>query len=363
MAASRPDRSDGGGIVKSSVYVHLGTAVDRMPAWPLPPKYCRREAARDTFAAATADALRLEEWGYDWVSISEHHYMSGILAPSATVLAGAIAQATSTIKVALMGPILPLNNPIRVAEEVAMLDGISDGRVICMLLRGTPNEVLSYTTNPAESRDITQEGIELILRAWTEVVPFGWAGRYFDFRNVAVWPRTLQDPHPRVYGSGNSSESIVFAARHRMGIGVSYAPFHVVRRLVGLYRQECEAAGWTPGKDDVVYRTHCHVAHDDAEAERNVPEAAESPLMNVGRIANKALEAKLKSSDVHKISMPTRPALFGSPGRVVDQLGELSDAGVGVVDMGFNWPGLTPEQRGEAMEVYASRVIPQLRAV
>jgi len=329
----------------------------------MPPRYCPRVAARDTFADATSDAVNLEEWGFDWISVSEHHYMPGILAPSATVYAGALAQATSRIKIALMGPILPLNNPIRIAEEVAMLDGISNGRMICMLLRGTPNEVLSYSTNPNESRDLTQEAIDLVVRAWTESTPFGWAGRYFNFRNIAVWPRTLQSPHPRVFGSGNSSESVVFAAERRMGIGISYAPFPVVKRMVDLYRDECAKAGWTPTKDDVVYRTHIHIAESDAEAERNVPEADESPLMNVGRIANKALAAKLKLSALHTISMPTRPALFGSPARVVDQLGELSDAGVGVVDMGFNWPGLSAEQRRGSMEVYARHVIPQAHSI
>jgi alkanesulfonate monooxygenase SsuD/methylene tetrahydromethanopterin reductase-like flavin-dependent oxidoreductase (luciferase family) len=85
-----------------------------------------------------------------------------------------------------------------------MLDVMNEGRIVVLFLRGTPNEVLVYRANPDESREITQEGIELILRAWTEPQPFGWEGRYFNYRTVSVWPRTFQEPHPRVFSSGNT---------------------------------------------------------------------------------------------------------------------------------------------------------------
>jgi alkanesulfonate monooxygenase SsuD/methylene tetrahydromethanopterin reductase-like flavin-dependent oxidoreductase (luciferase family) len=105
------------------------------------------------------------------------------------------------IKIALLGPIVPSSNPIRVAEEVAMLDTLVPGRIVVGLLRGTPNEHLSYDLNPQEARERTDEGMELILRAWAEPQPFGWQGQYFQYRTVSIWPRPHRSPRPFT-GSG-----------------------------------------------------------------------------------------------------------------------------------------------------------------
>ena len=118
------------------------------------------------------------------------------------------------MKIALLGPLVPLINPVRAAEEIAMIDALSHGRVVVLFLRGTPNEHATYGTNPAETREITQEGVQLILRAWTEPQPFGWEGKYFRYRTISVWPRTVQDPHPPVFYSGNSDELAEFAGKH-----------------------------------------------------------------------------------------------------------------------------------------------------
>ena len=89
----------------------------------------------------------------------------------------------------MLGPIVPVSNPIRVAEEMAMLDTLAPGRIVVGLLRGTTNEYLSYDLNPKESRERTDEGMELILKAWNEPQPFGWQGKYFQYRTVSIWPR------------------------------------------------------------------------------------------------------------------------------------------------------------------------------
>lgn len=342
--------------MKSSAYVYVGVRLEQQVEWPMAPQDCPRDAAKITFTRAIDEARLLEQLGFDWVSVSEHHYMPGMLTPNALVLAGAIAQATSTITVALLGPILPLNNPVRVAEEVAMLDGLSNGRIMCLPLRGTPNEVLSYTINPDESREMTQEGIDLMVRTWTEPAPFAWYGRHYCYRMVASWPRTLQDPHPRLYGSGNSAESIAFAASRRMGIGISYVPIPMLAKIVGLYRDECAKAGWTPAKDDIIYRTHIHVSPTQKEAEETMPILDKSPLDNVGGVRSAKLQSKLAKG--HVFNLPKRPALFGGADEVIEQFAELSRAGIGVVDLGFAWPTLSVEQHQESMRCYSEKVMP-----
>jgi alkanesulfonate monooxygenase SsuD/methylene tetrahydromethanopterin reductase-like flavin-dependent oxidoreductase (luciferase family) len=84
----------------------------------------------------------VEELGFDWVSISEHHYSARILSPSPIVMASHLAAHLHKLMIAVLGPIIPLNNPVRVAEELAMLDNLTQGRLVVGLLRGTTNEYL-----------------------------------------------------------------------------------------------------------------------------------------------------------------------------------------------------------------------------
>ena len=88
------------------------------------------------------------------------------------------------------------------------------GRLRIGLLRGTPNEYITYGTNPWESRERCEEGALLIKRAFSEPEPFGWEGRYYRYRSVSVWPRPAQPGGPRILISGNSPDGAVFAGKH-----------------------------------------------------------------------------------------------------------------------------------------------------
>jgi alkanesulfonate monooxygenase SsuD/methylene tetrahydromethanopterin reductase-like flavin-dependent oxidoreductase (luciferase family) len=309
---------------------------------------------------AMEQTLLADELGFDWVSVSEHHYSPRILTPSPMIFAGAITQRIKRAKIAVLGPLLPLSNPVRVAEELAMLDVMSEGRLVVLFLRGTPNEVLVYRANPDETRDVTQEGVELILRAWTEPQPFGWEGRYFNYRTVSVWPRTLQEPHPRVFSSGNTPDSVPFAAHRRLGLALSFMPLSSIKQRVELYREEAAKAGWEPAADDVVYRFFGHVAETDEEARKNIGDNK----VDLRRIfaMNEAMLKKLMGNRA-ELQMMEKPFLFGGPTAVVDQIGALREAGVGIMDMAFTWPGISYEQQLRSMECFASHVIPQIRAL
>jgi alkanesulfonate monooxygenase SsuD/methylene tetrahydromethanopterin reductase-like flavin-dependent oxidoreductase (luciferase family) len=95
------------------------------------------------------------------------------------IAAAYIASHVPNIKIALLGPIVPQSNPVLLAEEMAMLDTMAEGRLIVGMLRGTTNEMMTYDLNPEESRERTDEGMELILRAWKEPEPLWLAGTAF----------------------------------------------------------------------------------------------------------------------------------------------------------------------------------------
>ncbi|MGH2610135.1 MAG: LLM class flavin-dependent oxidoreductase, partial [Tepidiformaceae bacterium] len=247
--------------------------------WPVPPDLCDRETASASLNLVLDQFQLADELGFDWVSVSEHHYAPRLMTPNPIVLAAAASQRTRNVKIALLGPLVPLVNPVRLAEEIAMFDAINGGRTVVLFLRGTPNEHVTYSPDaerPSQTREVTQEGVQLVLKAWTEPQPFAWHGDYFHYNQVAVWPRTLQDPHPPVFYSGNSRESIEFAARHRLNLAMGFSPVTVVAESIKLYRKLAQEAGWTPSNENVLYRARILVTDDDEQARdimaRTVPQ-------------------------------------------------------------------------------------------
>src|SRR6185437_1132543 len=127
--------------------------------WPVASAAYDTEIGVKAYAAIIERLKFVEELGFDWVSVSEHHYSPRILTPSPIVSAAFIAARLKRITIALLGPIVPHSNPVRVAEELAMLDTMAQGRLVVGLLRGTANEAMTYDLNPQEARERTDEGM------------------------------------------------------------------------------------------------------------------------------------------------------------------------------------------------------------
>ena len=160
--------------------------------------------------------------GFDGVTLNEHHQNSFGGLPNPNVVAGAVAQATKDYDVAIvqMGSTLSTNMPPnRVAEEYAMLDLLSEGRLIAGMPVGTPMDaLLAYGIRPLEQRERYVEAHDLILKAWTAREPFIWNGKHFQLPCVNVWPRPLQEPHPPVWVPGVASGSTwEMCAKHDHG--------------------------------------------------------------------------------------------------------------------------------------------------
>ena len=245
--------------------------------WPVPPAAYDPDAGTQAYQGMVERMQYVEELGFDWISVSEHHYSPRILTPNTAVSASYMAARSKKIKIAVLGPIVSQSNPVQVAEELAMLDNLAQGRLVVGLLRGTTNEYLTFGLNPSEARERTTEGMELILKAWTEPQPFGWQGRHYQYRTVSVWPRPLQQPLPPTYSLGTSRESCEFAARHHIGLGVSFAPFEVVAKSTRYYREECARHGWEPTPEQMLYRANILLAESDEEAQELLEKQRKGP--------------------------------------------------------------------------------------
>jgi alkanesulfonate monooxygenase SsuD/methylene tetrahydromethanopterin reductase-like flavin-dependent oxidoreductase (luciferase family) len=147
------------------------------------------------------------ECGFDAVCVNEHHSNGYGLMPSPNLIASALARRTNDTALCVMGNSLALYNPpTRVAEEFAMIDVISGGRLIAGFPVGTPMDTCyAFGQNPSMLRDRYYEAHDLVLRAWTEPDTFAFNGRFNQQRYVNVWPRPIQKPHPPIWIPGGGS--------------------------------------------------------------------------------------------------------------------------------------------------------------
>jgi alkanesulfonate monooxygenase SsuD/methylene tetrahydromethanopterin reductase-like flavin-dependent oxidoreductase (luciferase family) len=339
--------------------------------WPVPGSAYDPETGAEAYRDMVERVRFVEELGFDWVSVSEHHYSPRILTPSPPVSAAYLAARVDKIKIALLGPIVPVSNPIRVAEELAMLDTLAPGRIVVGLLRGTTNEYLSYDLNPKESRERTDEGMELILKAWTEPQPFGWQGRYFQYRTVSIWPRPQDRTRMPTYALGTSAEAGEFAARHHLGIGLSYGSFELMGKTARYYREQCARYGWEPGPDDIIYRANMILGEtDDAAEEALQRRDKQAPFP----VRSGLRDALLAADTTRNIAGEKRPAnvggvlpisFCGGPDRVVEQLRRCrEEMGAGVVDLSLQDPG-NSDVNGmvRALELFGKKVLPRIREI
>lgn len=321
--------------------------------WPASPEYCDASIAGRSMDRYLQMAELAEEVGFDWVSVSEHHYAPYQMTPNPLIMASAIVQRTKRVRMALLGPLVPLLNPVRLAEEIAMLDALSHGRIEVLFLRGTPNEHNTYNTPVEKTRSMTQEGIDLILKAWRETQPFGWEGENYQFSTISVWPTITQKPNPPVFGSGNSDESVIFAAQRRMGIAFSFAPPEVVKKWIELYRAECAKEGWEPTPEHVIYRGIIHIAPTDVQADAELTAHFGQKAEEAGKLQSKTMGGP------PMLNLVMKPYFVGGPETMIERFRALHEVGVGIVDLPFTIG--SPARQREAVELFAAKVMPTVQ--
>ena len=157
-----------------------------------------------------------EAVGFDGMVVNEHHQNVFGLMPSPQLMAAALARRTERAAIVLLGMSVALYRPAtRAAEEIAMLDVLSGGRIVAGLPLGTPMDTnFAYGANPVGMRDVYREHLDLMLRAWQDPDVFAWNGESVKLRYVNIWPRPIQRPHPPIWipADGISSETWDFCA-------------------------------------------------------------------------------------------------------------------------------------------------------
>jgi alkanesulfonate monooxygenase SsuD/methylene tetrahydromethanopterin reductase-like flavin-dependent oxidoreductase (luciferase family) len=331
--------------------------------WPTPPSFFEPEPGLRMMEEISEQAMLAEEVGFDWISFSEHHYSPLLLpTPSATLLAAAMTQRIRRAKIALFGPVLPLHSPVQVAEEIAMLDVLSGGRLLVLFLRGVPYELRAFSLNLEETRAMTQEATLLITRALTDPHLFSWEGTYYHYQTVSVWPGLIQHPSPPLFSSGNSLESAAFAASQRHGLAISFFPPAHIAQVIPYYREEAARHGWEPRQDQVVYRGNVIATDTDEEAEQMAAQLA--TLSHLKRTQGSPSSSAASGTGENKansaVSLLGTAQFCGSPQTLVKQMKELHDLGVGAVDLLIPSNLMSQEQVLRAIELLGKEVLPRI---
>ena len=212
-----------------------------------------------------------EEVGIDGIMLNEHHNAPFCMQAKANIFAAILAAITERVKIVMLGNPLPLaENPVRLAEELAMIDMISRGRLVSGFVRGGGQEQLATGVNPAYNRERFEEAHELIIRAWTEKGPLRFEGKHYQHRVVNPWAVPLQKPYPRVWIPGViSRETILWAAQQRYPYVALNTSIEDTKKIWETYDAEAEKCGYTSGPENRGYLIQVHISDNEEKAINN----------------------------------------------------------------------------------------------
>lgn len=233
-----------------------------------PNKFFSPEKAQELYGMYFDELQYCTETGFDGVMINEHHNNPLCMMPSVNVIGSILARITKKGKIVFLGNVLPIHeNPLRIAEEIAMIDILSGGRVICGFVRGLGQESIATNTNPVYNRERFDEAHDVIIKAWTTPGPFRYEGKHYHYRVINPWVMPLQKPHPPIWIPGVASpESVVWAAKHKYPYVALAPPINLLADIYKLYRETAEADGWTPTSEHRAYAIRVNVADTDEKA-------------------------------------------------------------------------------------------------
>ncbi len=335
------------------------------------------------------DELELaDRMGYDGLGVNEHHQNAYGLMPSPNLMAAALSRRTSRAALVVLGNSIALYNPpIRVAEEFAMLDVMSGGRLVAGFPVGTSMDSnFCYGQTPATLREKYREAHDLILQAWTRPEPFIFNGKYTQLRYVNIWPRPLQKPHPPIWiPGGGSIETWDFCAD--LDYCYSYLSYFGYKRAAKVMRGFWEVID-KKGKDHNPYRAGyaqvVAVSESDSLAEKEYGEHldyffnrclhvwsgfAEAPGYRTPKTVEYGLKQQFgQDADLFRQSLTWKDMvemgfiIAGSPATVRERLREaIKDLHVGSIMLLLHFGSMPHELTRKNSQLFAQEVMPYLR--
>jgi alkanesulfonate monooxygenase SsuD/methylene tetrahydromethanopterin reductase-like flavin-dependent oxidoreductase (luciferase family) len=334
------------------------------------------------------DELMLaDELGLD-IMTNEHHATPTCLDVACPLTLAILARQTKKARLLALGnPIANRRDPIRLAEEMAMIDNISGGRLECGFVRGVPTEIAPANSNPVHMSERMWEAHDLILKAWTtHDGPFSWEGRYFHYRNVNIWPRPFQQPHPPIWITSSTTDSITTVAERGYVLGIFLTGHEDARTFFDVYRKHASAAvrngDGTVRPDRFAYLALACVGETDeigmqgvrkimwylhtnkvAPQFRNVPGyatiASSIRIMRGGEV-----QARRPVHQASAEELIERGVIFaGNPDTVFNQIKRFNEASGGIGNLMIMGQGgeLSHDETVSNLTLFANEVYPRLK--
>lgn len=331
-----------------------------------------------------------DQLGLD-IMLNEHHATATCVEPAVPLTMAVLARETRHARLLALGnPIANRPDPVRVAEEMAMVDVISQGRAEVGFVRGVPMELSAVNANPVDMKERFWEAAALIRKAWTtHDGPFSWEGKHHHHRQVNIWPRPYQQPHPPLWVPTQSASTVVEVAEHQFKLGTILCGADGARDLFDLYRRRSVECGFgTPSQEQLAYLGMVFVGRTDEEGyagarqlqwylqnNKVAPQFMNVPGYIDAKVRAKLLEKEARGEEItspvaHLAFAPieelTKDGYFfaGSPDTVLDQLRDfyLRVGGFGNFLMMVQGGTMGTELTVSSMRLFAEEVLPRFRA-
>lgn len=306
---------------------------------------------------------------------AEHHHSDYGMLASPNLMIAALARRTERLRFGNLVSVLPLYDPMRLAEECAMLDIMTGGRLNIGLGRGVPKDDMKHRLDRDTAQARFEEGIEILMRAWTGET-FSYSGKAWGYEEISCRPQPLQKPHPPIYYGATSPDSPVMVARRGWNLALSRQPLSNCAKAIEKYRAELANLGHLNGKGDAIMVRDIYVADTDEQAwHEAVPE-----IMRFWQLATDNYWRGETVSEADLMRFTERYAyypggltikrldewgtsLIGSPETVIKKARAMiatakPDSLVGM----FQFGGLRNEQVLHSLELFGTQVMPALGA-
>ena len=319
--------------------------------------------------------------------LNEHHQTATCLSPAAPLICAILARQTTKGRICILGnPVANLADPIRCAEEMAMVDNISHGRLDCGFVRGVPYELLASNANPTMTGERMWEAIDLIIKAWTtHDGPFNYESRFIHKRQINVWPRPYQQPHPPIWITGGSDVKTATKVLERGYVFAMFlTPVDVLAKMFKGVRDNLRKKGLpAPADDQFAFMPLVATGETEEEAEKFAEEVfwyvthnkSEPQFRAIPGYIPKSLYADFLSGKFsggrtdairkHGIGYLKQHhvAIYGTPDQVFEQIKALYDkvGGFGHFLAMMHSGAMSFENASKSMTLFAKEVAPRLR--
>lgn len=339
------------------------------------------QLASDLYNRYHEEYIAADEVGFDGIMINEHHTAPFCMQASINITGAVLAKITKQAKILMLGNPLPvIDNPLRLAEELAMIDCISRGRLISGFVRGGGVESLANNVNPAYNRERFEEAHDVIVAAWTRPGPFRWEGKHYQYRVINPWALPLQKPHPPIMVPGTASpETVIWAAKHRYPYVVLGSFLEQTKELIEIYRETAQEEGYVMGPEHIGYLIRVFVADSEEKAQEQglqffwqkgalgkQPREWMAPpgyaTVDVAGIRRLRAISKPFDNQAYQEAQDNYQVVVGTPDQVIEKMRYVRDLlGVGHMCLWAMDGYMTHDDTVRCIELLGKEVLPALR--